>query len=129
MSKDINSIMLVDDNRIDNFFHVRVVKKYSSTIQIIVKESAEEAISYLHGCAASATPGVIVLDINMPGMSGWEFMEQYQQLDRVVHNSKFIIMTSDGPDAGQHAATGGLVVIYHPKPLTIAMLQELAEKD
>ena len=47
MKQKLDYIMLVDDNKIDNFFHERVIKKYNAAIKVIIKESAKEALYFL----------------------------------------------------------------------------------
>lgn len=68
--------MLIDDNKVDNFFHERIIKKNDVAETIIIKESGEEALMHLN-TNEILKPDVIFLDINMPGMSGWEFIEEY----------------------------------------------------
>jgi CheY-like chemotaxis protein len=117
--------MLIDDNKIDNFFHERVIRKSDVAKHIIIKESGREALDYL----ASETPllpDLIFLDINMPGMNGWEFIQHYKMLDEELQNSMIVVMlsTSDNPDDKSMALTQGIIIDFKTKPLTIEMLDE-----
>lgn len=123
--KQLNCIMLIDDNKIDNFFHERVIRKSDVAKHIIIKESGREALDYL----ASETPllpDLIFLDINMPGMNGWEFIQHYKMLDEELQNSMIVVMlsTSDNPDDKSMALTQGIIIDFKTKPLTIEMLDE-----
>lgn len=122
----INCIMLIDDNKIDNFFHERVIRKNAAANHIIAKESAEEALLHLKDTSLMQ-PDVIFLDINMPGMNGWEFIEQYKKMDNEMKNCMIVVMltTSENPDDIAIAKEYGILTDFKSKPLTSAMLDEV----
>ncbi len=122
--------MLVDDNRIDNFFHQRVIRKYDDTITVIIKETGQEALDYLTDDEQEHNPDIIFLDINMPGMNGWEFIEHYNDLDHKYHNSHIVVMltTSGNPDDKTVAGDYSRIREFRTKPLTIQMLEEVIHK-
>jgi CheY-like chemotaxis protein len=130
MKKTVNCIMLVDDNKVDNFFHQRVIRKYSDAITIITKESGQEALDYLTALQANPLPDIIFLDINMPGMNGWEFIEHYKKLDHEIYHSIIIVMltTSGNPDEEQFAITNKMISELRTKPLTVEILQQIIEE-
>lgn len=130
MSKTVKSIMLIDDNKVDNFFHQRVIRKYDDTIEVITKESGQEALDYLTESTRKHDPDIIFLDINMPGMNGWEFIEHYNELDPKLHNSNIVVMltTSGNPDDKSIADTYHVVSEFRTKPLTTKMLEEVISK-
>ena len=68
--------MLVDDNQNDNFFHEREIKKNNVETIVITKNTGIEALQYLKEKKVDEDlqPDLIFLDINMPGMNGWEFL-------------------------------------------------------
>lgn len=127
MKKKIKCIMLVDDNRVDNFFHQRVIRKYDSAIKVVIKETGYEALEYLKDDEREHNPDIIFLDINMPGMNGWEFIEHYNELDPKYHNSHIVVMltTSVNPDDKRMAENYNLISEFRSKPLTIEMLEEV----
>jgi CheY-like chemotaxis protein len=129
MSATLNCIMLIDDNKIDNFFHERVIKKCDAARNVITKESGREALDYITD-EDKPQPELIFLDINMPGMNGWEFIEVYKRLDAKFHKSMIVVMltTSENPDDIDRAMMNGLLADFKSKPLTREMLESVIEK-
>lgn len=129
--KKVNCIMLIDDNREDNYFHQRIIRKNDAANIVVVKESGEEALNYLKSKDEhkGAHPNIIFLDINMPGMNGWEFIEEYNKLDNRSQSEMIIIMltSSDNPEDIEKAKDYN-VDDFKIKPLTVKMLEEVLEK-
>ena len=125
----LNCIMLIDDNKIDNFFHERVIKKADAAKTIVSVESGQEALDYLKKVNGNPRPDLIFLDINMPGMNGWEFLEQYKQLDKSLQSGMVVVMlsTSQNPDDKEMAKTHGILSDFKTKPLTKEMLADILE--
>lgn len=121
--------MLIDDNKIDNFFHERVIKKYKAARSIILMESGQEALDHLTATDGREQPDVIFLDINMPGMTGWEFIDNYKLLGDKVSDAMIVVMltTSENPDDKARAQTQGILANFRSKPLTKEMLEEVME--
>jgi CheY-like chemotaxis protein len=132
MDKIIKRIMLVDDNPHDNFFHEREIKKANKESTVIVKNSAKEALDYLSSKKndPGAMPDLIFLDINMPGMNGWEFLKAYNLLDKEIKNGAIIIMltTSSNPDDMSKVRANNLVFDYITKPLTKEIMQDILSR-
>ena len=124
--------MLVDDNPDDNFFHERVIRNNHYTECIIPMLSATDALDYLKAQPKEEenTIDLIFLDINMPGMNGWEFLEEYNKLDKDLQGGMLIVMltTSNNPDDKEKAKKWSNISDYRTKPLTKDMIEEIIEK-
>jgi CheY-like chemotaxis protein len=124
--------MLVDDNPDDNFIHERVIRKNLVGIKVITQPSGLEALEYLKARSLHKEehPDLIFLDINMPGMNGWEFLEEYRKLDKELQSRAIVVMltTSDDPDDKTKAKLLGIPFDFQTKPLTKEMLDFVLEK-
>ena len=124
--------MLVDDNPDDNFFHERVIRKSDAANIVIAKQTGMEALDYLKSKKDhnDTHPDLIFLDINMPRMNGWEFLEEYNKLDKRFHSHAIVVMltTSGNPDDRMKAELLNGVSEFKTKPLTREMLAEILEK-
>ncbi|WP_082280746.1 response regulator [Leptospira kirschneri] len=131
-NKKLKCILLIDDNQDDNFFHERVIYKGNYAEKVIKKQSGQEALLFLKNKPNNIEPfpDLIFLDINMPGMNGWEFLEEYKKLDQKLQTSTLIIMltTSDNPDDKNKFSQFGPTSDFKTKPLTNAMLDEILER-
>jgi response regulator of citrate/malate metabolism len=121
--------MLVDDNPHDNFFHERAIRKIDHDSVIITRDSGIDALEYLIAKTDPHTD-LIFLDINMPGMNGWEFLKQYNLLDDELKSRAIVIMlsTSDHPNDMANAKKWSFVADYIIKPLTTEKMQEIVDK-
>ena len=129
MSNRLMCVMLVDDNIHDNFFHERAIKKNDLKSIVIAKTSGMDALEYIRS-GESPRSDLIFLDINMPGMNGWEFLKEYKELDEQLKSRAIIIMltTSDNPADIDKAKKWDFVADYITKPLTKETMQEIIDK-
>ena len=91
------SIMIIDDNKIDRYVVEMIVKKTNFADNVIQIESGTLALEYLkaHADHPENLPGLVLLDVNMPEMNGFEFMEQYEKLsDAIKTTCKIMLLTS-----------------------------------
>lgn len=132
MTKPIRCILLVDDDPDDNFLHRIVIEQSGYCDSVQVAETGHDALAYLTNQASSGycRPDVILLDINMPGMNGFEFLAEYEKLDPRYQAQVVLMMltTSLNPDDERKANNFGLVDGYKNKPLTQQMLDEIVKQ-
>jgi CheY-like chemotaxis protein len=124
-------IMLVDDNPDDNFFHEREIKKNNVNHLVIIKNSGLAALEYLKSKTSNKDPhpDLIFLDINMPGMNGWQFLKEYNQLGKELQSKAIVIMltTSDNENDITESKKWNFVSDYKTKPLTKTIVKAIVE--
>ena len=124
--------MLVDDDADDNFFHERVIRNNYPSILVIAKQTAKEGLEYLKSNKEDSNthPDLVFLDINMPRMNGWEFLDEYNKLDKQFQSKAVVVMltTSGNPDDMEKAQLNKDVADYKTKPLTRELLKEIIDK-
>ena len=132
MKEKLKCIMLVDDDKNDNFFHERAIKKSNLETIVIARNSGMKALEYLTSLKESKDlqPDLIFLDINMPGMNSWDFLKEYNLLDKELLSRIIVIIltTSDNPDDKARAKTWNNVSDYIVKPLNKEKMDDIASR-
>lgn len=131
MSQKLNCIVLIDDDEPTNFIHKLVIDRYQCAERIEVFQDARKAISFLTSPenGVYVKPDLILLDINMPGMNGWEFLQAYAKLPEEQRAQIVVLMltTSLNPDDKMRADSTEGVAGFLSKPLTKELLKEILE--
>jgi CheY-like chemotaxis protein len=129
MNKKLKCIMLIDDNDDDNFFHQRSIRKADAAETVVVMTKATEALEYLKSKSKADLPELIFLDINMPGLNGWEFIDEFKKISPNFNNSTLLMLsTSQNPDDLTKARTEPLIKGFKTKPLTVNMLEDILKE-
>ena len=135
--KKINCILLVDDNAADNEYHKIIITQAGVCDHIKVALDGLKALEYIKNSAKKdqekdyPKANLIFLDINMPRVNGFEFLEKYKNLDEKLKSEIVIVMltTSLNPDDKKKAENFKEINSFIHKPLLIELLQEIVEKN
>ena len=128
------NILVIDDDDISNFIYTRVISASGIVENIKSCMSGQEALDYLEEVSKSDPdqfPAMIFLDINMPVMNGWDFLDEYNKIvpQNLQANSILCILSSSVyKDDIDKASSYTQVKEYVPKPLTTESLKELFNK-
>lgn len=119
-------VLLIDDNPIDLLVNNKIVTTLSPAVEVVKKQSAGEALSYLQNIPKGGQPPeYILLDIKMPIMDGFGFLIALKSVNDILENQTKIIMVSSSIDPmdRKRADENPLVFDFLEKPLSIEKLK------
>jgi CheY-like chemotaxis protein len=130
MAAPYKFVMLVDEDEIDNIINQKIIESSSFAERIEVFRSGQDALDFLSANAHNSfeLPDLIFLDINMPLMDGFQFLEEFEKQSEPVHAKCRIIMLSSSisPRDIDRAASNKFVKKYLNKPLNARYLDAIA---
>ena len=126
-----NHILLIDDNDIDNYINNYIIRNNKISEKITIKNSAIDALSFLEAIKDDFTafPDLIFLDVSMPRMDGFGFLEEFVKLPKPSEKKCSVIMltSSNNPEDRAKAMNYDVVIDYFIKPLQDEMLNIFRE--
>ena len=131
----LDLILCVDDDPITLMLCKMVIKKSEFAKEIITAQNGEDALNYFDelklnnlGAEIKNYPTLIFLDLNMPVMGGWEFLDNFSRetYTSCFSKTKVIVLSSTiDPQDIEKAKTYPMVLDFMSKPITTEMLEDL----
>ncbi len=120
-------VLLIDEDPINNLVFQKLANATKLAKEITVFISALDALEYLKGISYEALPNAIFLDIRMPIMNGWEFIEEYKLLAERFEKKipVFVVTTSSDISDLRRASQNEFVAELIQKPLSHVSLKRL----
>lgn len=122
-------ILIIDDDEINNFIAAKLIDKIPPKAKVSTCVNGQEGIDFVKNKLNNQDefPDIIFLDINMPLMNGWEFLEEYEHIKNDIKKKVTINMLSSSVynDDISKAETYTTVNKFISKPLTVDKIKDL----
>ncbi len=124
-------VFLIDDDPVFNLIHLKMINKFEFANQILIFQNAKDAVEEFKKCDGQGKehlPQFIFLDINMPVMDGWEFLDELTKFDEAIFEHCKVVMLSSSIDHAdiEKSKEYKMVVNYIAKPLTHNKLEAIS---
>ena len=117
------SVLLIDDDYSTNLYHEIILNESACIERLDIKETTDDALQFLK--SITHLPDVILLDINMPIKSGWDFLDEY---GNIVGNHQMplmvILSTTKMDEDIERANRNPYVDLFDTKPLTLHKIEK-----
>lgn len=121
------NLLVIDDDDINIFIIKKIVEKTGFPVNMVAKTNGQLALDYLEEVIEQPDvfPHLILIDINMPVLNGWEFIEAYEKLNIEKAVDMYMLSSSVYENDIEKAKTYQVVKGFISKPLSIDRLIEL----
>ncbi|NVO32343.1 MULTISPECIES: response regulator [Hymenobacter] len=129
----ISCALLVDDDNTTNYLNSKLLRRMAISDEVLVAVNGQQALDLLHAhcelSTSSACPALILLDINMPLMNGFEFLRVYAQRPERENPTVVIIMLTTSLNPNDLEQMQGLPIQgYLTKPLTRDKINQVLQE-
>lgn len=135
MNRKLKGVLLIDDDEPTNFLHKIILDKSECTEKVYVVNDGKEAMEFLT-CTGNYShrnqvPPIelVLLDINMPRMSGWDFLEEYRKLPEEHKGRIIIVMLTTSLNSQERLKAESMTEVsgFRTKSLTPEMIEDILE--
>ena len=130
--KEIDIACIIDDDPIYVYGAKRVMELANFCKSYLIFHDGEDALKQLSTLVQkgdeNALPDIILLDLNMPIMDGWEFLEEFSKVYCKKEITIYIVSSSVNPKDLERAREFSRVSSYVIKPITMEKLKEIVSK-
>lgn len=127
----VETVLMIDDDKATIFINKRIINRHNKFNNVVSALGGVEGLKYLKSIDKNddKKPQLIFLDLNMPCMSGWDFIEEYKNLDQeIINGVKLIILTtSSDPKDISKSKKMDTVNGFINKPLSLLSLDKVYE--
>ena len=126
----LEKVLCIDDDPISVMLCSKVIERSAFAAQTDSANNGKSALSFLEGIIKAETityPEIILLDLNMPIMNGWEFLEIYEEnFASVFIDTKIVVLSSTiDPEDVNRTKEFSSVLTFISKPITKTSLDEI----
>ena len=124
------NFIVIDDSKLDCFIAEKIIQNTGKCETVKVFQQATEALAFIKEKSASDTETVVFVDIQMPVMNGFEFVENFERLPDDLKKNYHIYMLSSSINENDIAKVKGYASVKHflNKPLTNDTITAVLEK-
>lgn len=132
-SFNLKSVLLVDDDEISNLFNQIFISKLSLSVEVDIVLNGKDALEFVTSFTEppnNLLPSLLLLDIKMPIMDGWQFLEAYHtQVPQNIKDNIIIVMLTTSEDEGDaiKAMNNPNIKEFIQKPLSEEIFLKLIE--
>ena len=122
------TVLVVDDDETTRFLLRRLLRQHWPELHVLEAENGALGLAQVAAhCQRTTAPRslLVLLDLNMPVLTGLEFLARYQQLPAYCHQATTVVVSSTSHDPQERAQALALAADWQPKPLGAAKLEHL----